>query len=223
MKLFLSLILVILNASSCYKGEEITTLTTGIGNFQINPDQAFTSSQIRIIKNICNNLKDKREVFNGYKDLEKHFKFHVEILACNGITIFKNDIDTVLSNTNSTDLEYFADFRNDYLKNVITDQTPGIKLLCDNVDAPNLKNVFYDSHISYSFDVLIKSGFNRLIMIKSLQDNSGKFIPKVGDGIDFFTYARPGETTILGMENERMHSQFCTDGKLIITTQALIR
>jgi len=201
-----------LTACKMDAGNENSTPTKGVGEINSKEQRVFSSSEMKIIKSLCTNLKAKREYFTSLDDMTVRFKFKIDNLNCNKVSTSVAELNTRLSNTNSTYLEYYSD-RTDYLKDVITDQTPGYQYLCDNAEAKNLNNYYSDSSYTYNFNVLINQGFQRVEIVKSKMDN-GKSVTISSEGIDFITETFQAPRNYFGMEKNRTKYTVCSNGNI---------
>lgn len=208
----------IFSACKMNAGNESSTTTKGVGQINSQDERVFTSSEMKIIKSLCTNLKTKREYFTSLDDLTVRFKFKLDNVSCNKVSTSVAELNTRLSNTNSTYLEYYSD-RTDYLKDVITDQTPGYQYLCDNVDAKNLNNYYSDSAYTYNFNILINQGYHRVEIVKSKMDN-GKSVTVTSEGIDFITETFQAPKNYFGMEKNRIKYSICSNGSIKSVSQS---
>lgn len=187
--------------------------TKGIGEINTDSEREFTSDEMKIIKDTCNKLASKREYFNTLDDMKVRFNFSLETSNC-GLTTKNNvSLATVLSNTSSTDLEYYIADRTDYLRYVITDQSAGFKYLCDNKDEKKVKNTSNDGSTYYGYRVFINQGYNHIDMTKSVKDAKGAIVLKSADAIDFVTSTYQGPQKLLGIEKEHIRNIVCDNNR----------
>ena len=216
--LFLALIL-LTAACKMTPNDQTETVNKGIGGINPESDREFTADEMKIIKDTCTKLAAKREYFNTLDDMKVRFNFSLEVSNC-GLTVRKNSsLISVLSNTSSTDLEYYIPNRTDYLRNVITDQTAGYKYLCDNKDEKNVKNTSSDGSTFYAYKVYINQGYNHIELTRSVKDSAGTVTVKSAEAVDFITSTYQAPQKYLGMEKERIRNVMCADNRYYYTKQ----
>jgi hypothetical protein len=221
-KKFIQLAFLVVLISACKMGQEVKEQETkDVGGIKVQEGRVFSTTEMKIIKDVCGHLKAKREYFESIDDRSLRFNFSFSNLYCSGFKVVDVLFYALISNVNSTDLEYYST-KADILRNVITDQTTGVKYLCDNVEAKNLNNFYTEGTIQYSFNVLINQGYNRFEIIKSTIAKNGDKTPKVSEAIDFISNKNQGPTKYFGVEKDRTKNSVCPDGNISTTRQFFI-
>lgn len=189
----------------------------GIGDLQKEEDRAFTNSEMRIIREICNNMTSKRVYFDAMADSKVNFYFKLENKDCSEKTTIVDKFETTLTKNSSGDFIFSAS-RSDYLPNVTTDLSPGYRYLCSNMNATNINNYFIESNVKYSYKISIYQGYDRIELFKITNSSNGPVV-KYGERIDFLTLTSQGPNSLLGHEYERTRSLPCENGKASTTKQ----
>lgn len=210
--LLIALVSIIFSACKISQPQNQTDLVSGIAGIEIPMTRNFNSSELSILQRICTQLKNKREFFSTLGNMEEKFKFSIVNTNCDGGVY--NDLigSATISNSNSTDLEYIFDGIN-FSSNIITDQTIGIKNLCDQVNSSNLSNHFSANNNIFAYSTYTSKGFDVLEMSKMIQDSKGITL-KTAEKIAFFTQSSQVQSKFLGVEKLRVKNILCGPGKI---------
>lgn len=222
MKNLLLIGLISTSVLSCKIAQDVKDSQTskGVGSINIGDDRKFTAGEIGIAKNICSLLKKKREYFQSLQDMKTVFKFHITNVSCSGSKTADDDFEAGVSNL-STELEYSSD-RSDYFRTVVTDQSSGVKFLCDNVNNKEVKNNYVDGKVYYLFGVLLHDGYPRLEIVKSSIGDKGEITPKVSEAIEIINSIYQGPQQYFGVEKLHEKNVLCSNKAISTSEQTWI-
>lgn len=225
MKKTLGLCLLVLTLSSCKMNQEIAKDDTpGPGGLTAPAPRNFSASELEIGRRICSNLKKKREFFETLNNEKEQFRFKAELRNCNNDQYNSpNDYFVAsISNANSTDLEFIA-FRENYIKEIITDQSGPMKQMCDDLAKSNtVANTAYSGNFKFSINFLIADGYDQFQIHKGKRLTDGTFQPLSADVISVISQKIQAPTKFFGVEKERTRYTACEGKKFSTVKQTWI-
>jgi hypothetical protein len=213
----LSLCLIILALSSCKISQQKNKdADPGLGGQTAPTARTYTASELEIARRICSNLKKKRDFFETLNNEKEQFRFRAELRNCNN-DLYNNDLFVAsISNANSTDLEYIVQ-RENYLKDIVTDQSGLMKQMCDDVvKSDSVSNTAFNGNFKYSLNFLIADGYDRFDIYKAKKLSDGSYQPLSVEFISVISQKIQAPTKFFGVEKERIRITAC-DGKKFST------
>jgi len=193
----------------------------GIDPVKVQEPRFFTSSEIQIIQRICTELNSKKELFNSLPDSIYSFKFHLNKTECSKAVSANVDFTAFISNANGENLEYVSN-RNDTFRDVLTDDNAPAKYLCDQISANNIANTYTSSKTTYSYNVLVDDGYDRLEMVKSMKDENGISSIKTMEYIRFITNTSQASLKYMGVEKLRTRLTNCGNNYYSVQEQSFL-
>lgn len=183
----------------------------GLGGLIVPGERVYTASELQIGRRICSALKAKREFFEKLPDLQEKFRFRGELRNCDNPNPYNNsEFIATISNAGSSNIEYVATNRSNYFKDVMTDQSNAMKILCDNLavsDSVSNTNLSGSSYLI--INLLISGGFDRFEISKKSKDANGNFPLASIEGVNVFTRANQVAVKFFGVEQERTRYSSC--------------
>lgn len=212
-KMLLLSLIVTLSACKFNQEDDPEKIITGIDGLQVPTLREFSGSEIEIAQRICTNIKKKREFFETLYHMTEKFNFNLELKSCEGTTpYFKGDFEAAISNVNPTYLEYSAN-RETYFRDIITDQSGGMKPLCDIAwSTVPVKNTITVGSYILSYNILINNGFDRVEISKQVKNDKGNWNLSGIETFEFISQKSQAATKFFGVEKERILKKNC-DGK----------
>lgn len=181
-----------------------------IDNISAPKERNFTDSELIIGRRICNTLANKRELFEKQIDEQQQIKFRGENKNCEGIVYNSADFVVKVSNASSGNLQYVALNRNNYLSEVITDQSGAMKVICGNLKVSDSvsNRVLLGSSIM-AINLLISTGYDRFEITKMANDGVGNYTKVSTETINVFSQANQINSKFFGLEQERFRYTTC--------------
>lgn len=221
MKKTLGLCLLVLALSSCKINQEMAKDNSpGPGGLTAPIPRNYTASELEIGRRICSNLKKKRDFFETLNNEKEQFRFKAELRNCDNDQYNSNSDYFVanISNANSTDLEFIA-FRDNYIKEIITDQSGPMKQMCDDLIKSNtVGNTAYNGNFKYAINFLIADGYDQFQIHKAKKLADGNYQPLSADVTSVISQKVQAPTKFFGVERERTRYTAC-DGKKFSTVK----
>lgn len=185
---------------------------TGLGGIKAATPRNYTASELEIGRRICSNLKKKREFFESLSNEKEQFRFRAELRNCDD-GIYNNAIFVAsISNANSTEPEYIAS-RENYFKDVTTDQSGVMKTLCDSmIQSEVISNNILSGNFKYSVNFLIAEGHDTYQVIKARKSPSGQYDTLSTEAVALISNKKQAALKFLGVEKDRVRYTAC-DGK----------
>lgn len=219
------LILISLSLSSCKLNQQIENnnpAMKGIGGMDPGKERNYTASELQISRRICANLKMKRDTFEKYDNGKVVYRFRAELRNCDNGVYNADLFEAAISNANSTEPEYIAS-RENYFKDVVTDQSGIMKQVCDAViQSDKVQNAILNGNFKYSVNFLIVNGYDRYEVIKSKKDSTGGYNPLSGEAVSIISQKIQAPTEFLGVEKERIRYTMCDSTRYSTTKQTWI-
>ncbi|MGZ3787391.1 MAG: hypothetical protein ACXVLQ_02645 [Bacteriovorax sp.] len=204
------LALTVMSLTGCKIKQEVAQKEeiVGVGGITPGIERNYTASELEISRRICSNLKKKREFFGTLNNGEQ-FRFRAELRNCdNGIynaDLFLADI----SNASSTGPEYLAS-RDNYFRDVVTDQSGVIKQMCDAViQSDKVSNVVLSDNFKYFVNFLIADGYDRFEVTKAKKNVRGGFDTISAEAVSVVGQKIQAPTKFFGVEKERARYTIC--------------
>ncbi len=182
----------------------------GMGAITAGRTRAYTASELTIARRICSNLKNKREFFETLSNGAEQFRFRAELRNCDN-NIYNKDLFTVsIVNANGTDSEYSSN-RENYFKDVVTDQSGILKTTCDSViQTDNVNNVVYNGNFKYTVNFLIADGYDRYEITKSQKNSDGSYTSISSEAASIIGKKTPSTPVkFFGVEMDRVRYTRC--------------
>lgn len=188
----------------------------GLGGLNVPTERNYTFSELIIGRRICAALKSKRELFEKVTDQQEQIKLRGDNRNCEGLPYNNSDFVVKISNASSSGLQYLANNRNNYLTDVITDQTGAMKILCDNLAvSDSVSNTMLSGSSYLIVNILISSGYDRFEISKKTKDAAGNYPLISIEGVNVFTQANQIDKKFFGVEQERVRYTTCSASKNI--------
>lgn len=213
--IFIFVVLSSLSFVSCKLSQNIPVkpaVVTGIGGITAPPERLYTNSELEIGRRICSNLKKKREFFeslNSDKPLE--FRFRAELRNCDN-AVYNTDLFVAyISNASSIGPEYIAN-RDNYFRDVITDQSGALKVVCDSfIQSDKVSNTINNNNFKYFVNFMIADGFDRYEITKSQKNSSGDYEALSSEATSVIDSRSQINQKYLGVEKERIRYTACSN------------
>lgn len=212
-----SLLIVLVSSATigCKIKQEIADIDkdlNGLGAITPPKPRNYTASELEIGRRICSNLKTKRDFFEGLNNEKEQFRFRAELRNCdNGL--YNNALFVAsISNANSTAPEYIAS-RENYFKDVVTDQSGVMKTLCDSmIQSDVVSNNIITENFKYSINFLIADGFDTYQVTKGKKNAKGSYDTLSSESVSLISNKTQAVLKFLGVEKDRVRYTLC-DGK----------
>lgn len=211
-------VLFALNIIGCKLNQNIANdkpaAISGVGGITVSDEREYTNSELEIARRICSNLKKKREFFETLtSDKPLQFRFRAELRNCDD-NIYNTDLFvTTVSNANSTEPEYIAN-RENYFKDVVTDQSGIIKKMCDAfLQSDKVSNAMESNNFKYSINFIIADGFDRVDITKAQKNAKGGYDTLSSESVSVISNKSQIDKKFLGVEKERVRYTVCGNKK----------
>ncbi len=185
-------------------------------NLANSSERLFNSPEVEIGKRICLALKKKRLHFETLSNNTHAFRgvYSQKSCAQNTLSNEKSFIVT-LNNSNPIDMEYVSKEIDFNFKDVITDQSPIVKSLCDEIEKDTLKvsNTVRSNLVNYTISLkTVNRGiiYDRLEILKKVPTSSGEtLIVQSGESYEFYTQQGQAEEKFMGVEVSKERYGVC--------------
>ncbi len=195
--------------SSCKMNQDFNNLNLdpGIGGIISNGEHNFTTSEMQIGRQICSNLKIKRERYES-GSYNKQYRFRSELRNCDDNVWFNQLFLAKISNLNTNGPEYVSSLsRDNYISEIITDQTAVLRQVCDSlIVSDSVSNTIKNGNVKYTLRFLIADNFDRYELIKSQKDSNGNYGPLSAEVVSFISQSSQLGSEYFGVEKE--HSRY---------------
>lgn len=150
-------------------------------------------------------------MFEKLNDMQEKFRVKGELKNCQTPNPYNvAEFNVAISNSNSTDFEYVATNRAKYFKDVVTDQTGAMNILCDNLGKSDKVSNQIISGSSYLLvNLLISEGFDRFEVSKQTADGAGNFKLVSTESVMVITQKNQADEKFFGVEKERVRYTPC--------------
>lgn len=202
--------------SGCKAAKDLSEKVEGIGGIEQPKERNYTASELTIGRRICSALKHKRELFETVTDMQEKFRFRGETKVCDNPNPFNmTEFTVAISNVSSTDFEYVATVnRANYFKDVVTDQTGAMKMLCDNLaKSDTVSNKMLSGSSYLTVNLLISEGYDRFDVLKSSKDSAGNYRLVSTETISVITQKAQADEKFFGVEKVRIRNTTCPNSK----------
>ena len=195
------------------KGQDVASSGSNIGNMTFSKERYFIKSELDVGRRICAALKKKREFFQTLYDRQEQVRFQGTLTDCEGATTL--DTAFIATILNASALEYSAlTARNNYFRDIVTDQSPAITDVCLSLQASdNVLNTVKSGTLKYTINFLIAENYDRYDVKKEVADGNGGFSTSGAESILVFTQTNQAATKFFGVEKERTRLNSCGRGK----------
>jgi len=202
--------------SGCKAAKDLSEKVEGIGGIEQPKERNYTASELTIGRRICSALKHKRELFETVTDMQEKFRVRGETKVCDNPNPFNiSEFTVAISNVSSADFEYVATTsRANYFKDVVTDQTGAMKILCDNLaKSDTVSNRMLSGSSYLTVNLLISEGYDRFDISKSSKDSSGNYKLVSTETISVITQKAQADEKFFGVEKVRIRNTTCPNSK----------
>ena len=148
--------------------------------------------------------------------MQEKFRFRGETKVCDNPNPFNmTEFTVAISNVSSTDFEYVATVnRANYFKDVVTDQTGAMKMLCDNLaKSDTVSNKMLSGSSYLTVNLLISEGYDRFDVLKSSKDSAGNYRLVSTETISVITQKAQADEKFFGVEKVRIRNTTCPNSK----------
>ena len=176
-------------------------------------ERLFINSELEVGRRVCAALKKKRVFFQSLYDRQEQFRFQGTLVDCQGTTTLDSSFIATIANASA--LEYSAiNPRDNYFRDIITDQSAAINDLCISLTASdNVSNTVKSGSVKYTVNFLIAENFDRYDVRKELSDGKGGFTTAGAESISIITQASQASAKFIGVEKERTRLTSCGSSK----------
>lgn len=184
----------------------------GIGGLQVPSARDYTDAEVVIGRRICNALKYKREKMQNLPNLQEKFLLKGETRDCASTAPNIGNFSVAISNSAATALEYEAtSTRAIYFKDVVTDDSGAMDVMCDNLWNSNVvANRFLSGSSYINMNILIRDGYDTFEVFKQTKDSSGNYPLVSTESISVITQRSQAEEKFFGIEKERVRNLRCS-------------
>lgn len=205
---FLAFLLATVILTSCKGGSTARSLT----GIEVSSPRNYTQAELLLGRRICSALKEKRVFFENLKNMEEKFRFRGELKNCETEKPFEQvDFIASISNVSSVNLEYVANNRTNYFKDVITEQSGILKTLCDNLNvSDSVANTFSMENFSLVVNLLLVNKFDTVQITKQSKRGNGELKIVSSESISLITNSKQADKKFIGVEKERILNTFCS-------------
>jgi hypothetical protein len=217
MKYLIFLLIPILNSCEISSNESKSKVKQ-VQFFETIDERNYTNVELAIGKRVCSSLKMKRRNFEGLSNNTHQLLKESKFKKCDE-NIFSNprQFKVVLDNSNSTDMSYFTSAVEGYFKNVITDKSYNMNLICDKIlnDEKKVSNTVREelTATTFHFTVSEANRFDRLEISKKFIEQA-RLVTKKVEAIDFYTKLNQTKEQFMGLEVFRETFTFCPGDKV---------
>jgi hypothetical protein len=187
-------------------------MVTNIDDLETPLQRELSATELQIARNVCTNIKNKRELFETLYNNTERFKFTIELKSCEGTTPYRiSTFEASIANASSTYMEYNAN-QETYFKDIMTDQVGAMKVLCDSVYGyghDHVQNTMTFSNYQLVYKVLINNGFDRVEISKQVKNQKGDWKLAGIESIDFISQKSQAPIKFFGVEKERIRKIPC--------------
>ena len=195
---------------SCKQDKDKTPLssqTPGVGPIKIPAERKFSTSEMVIGRRICAALKNKRELFESIDNQTESFRLKNEYKECTMTQALNlSEFTATVSNATTSNFEYVSTTTRSYpyLRDVITDQTGAMKVVCENLAVSDTvsNNILIGSSYA-AINFLISDGYDRFEITKLTKNSSGVYEAVSADAVNLITQANQASSKFYGVEKER--------------------
>jgi hypothetical protein len=206
----ISTLVVLILLSSCQFKQltEEDKLTNGIDGLTVPGPRNLNSGELIIARRICNNLIKKREFFSSLYTMTEKFRFNLATKSCTATSITDNgNFEATIGTSIGTSPEYIA-AKDNYFRDIITDQSGNMKPICDIVNNNSISNTAYLGSYQYSYKILINNGYDRIEISKLVKNTDGSLKLAGIETLDFISLDSQFPTKykgkFFGVEKERI-------------------
>jgi len=204
--------------TSCKQNDiQIADEIASFGAVKVPKEKVYTPSEVAIGRRICGALKNKRELFETVTDMKEKFRVRGELTNCTQTAPFNIfEFNVAISNVSPSDLEYVAEVsRPNYFKDVITDTTGALNIVCSNLatsDSVSNQTLSGSSYFLVSF--MIEQGYDKFTVIRKNRDNAGNYNVVSSEAVSVITQANQAAPKFFGVEKERIRYSACSTPKV---------
>ena len=214
-KTSVALFLAVMVLSGCkVDGKKTPEEQTGnVGPITVPKERSLTTAELTIGRRICSSLKHKREFFETLPDMQQQFRFRGELKNCENPNPYNvSEFNVSISNASSSNFEYIAtQTRTNYFKDVVTDQTGALNLLCTNLSASdNVSNTMLSGSSYLIVNLIIADGYDRIEISKKSKDTSGNYAVVSAETIAVISQTSQADAKFFGVEKERVRYSVCS-------------
>lgn len=170
-------------------------------------ERLMTADEVVITKRICSALKKKRIYFETLTNNTHSFSAVYSLKNCTQNTLSAERTFVVtLDNSNPIDMEFRTKDIDFNFKDVLTDQSPFLKNLCENLDkdAAKVANTVRSNLVVYTFTAkTVNKGvsYDRLEIVKRVPAKVGnELVIQSGESYEFYTKLAQAEEKFMGLE-----------------------
>ncbi len=202
--------LILVSLFGCKANQEsFSKDVTGLGAITQVTERNFTSEELDIGRRICKNLKSKREFFETLTNEKEKFMLMVQYRNCEDTLYSNATFDASISNANPSGLEYIA-VRDNFLKDIITDQSAVMKVLCDEMLVTNnVSNTFSTTNFKYVINFLIAGSYDRFEVIKAKKISNARYETISAEGVSIIGRTSQAASKFFGVEKDRIRYVAC--------------
>lgn len=177
-------------------------------NMTNSTERFLNTEEVVIAKRICSALKKKRFHFETLANNTHSFRATYATKTCTQSTLSaEKSFMVTLDNSNPVDMEYRSTDIDFNFKDVLTDQSPRVKELCEELekDITKVSNTFRSNLVTYTFAIKsVKKGmfYDRLEIIKRVPSTTtpNTLVVQSGDAYEFYTKPEQAEEKFMGVE-----------------------
>lgn len=195
-----------------------------IGPLKTPKERNFTATELAIGRRICSALKNKRSLFDTLTNMQEQFRFRGELKNCGSTILYgQTEFTAAISNVSSTEFEYIAtSSRNNYFKDVVTDQNGAVKSLCDSLaTSDSISNTTLNGSSYLVVNLLISEGYDRYEVTKRSKDSSGNYNFVSSEGVSVITQKTQAAEKFFGVEKDRARYSVCSGSKDFSTVRQI--